>query len=84
MNKNVRVRIFTPGNKRSWAKLISAPPRRVFKDEGIDEILQKVASDLEKRYPDEEFRLVPLGPREFNFVHVGERCRQTAPTASAD
>lgn len=72
--KSVKIRIFEPGNKRSNLLIKRAPARHVFNDKGIDTILVKAAEYVEKRWPGEDYALVPLGPSAFNFVHRGAGC----------
>jgi len=50
-----------------------ARPGRAFKDEVVDEALERMSQELEKKFPAWEFRLVELGPARFNFVWAGRR-----------
>ena len=66
--KRLEVRIFAPGNKSSHAIHLFAGDRRMFTEEGVSEILEKVATDIAQRFPNEEYRLVELSEGKFNFV----------------
>lgn len=72
--RHLQVRVFEPGNKKSVLKTLRPGPRRTFTEEGIDAQLKQIADNLEKYFPQHEFRLVPLGPDSFNFVWERERC----------
>jgi hypothetical protein len=73
--KNLRVRVFWPGNKRHYEKLFSAPRGHRWTPSGIDAQLELTASQIEKRWPMEHYHLVPVGHNAFNFVHLGHRLR---------
>lgn len=69
----VKVRVFTPGNKQSKLQLVRAGNKKGFTSEGVDHVLDSACTWLEQRWPDQEFRMVQVGPTQYNFVHVGER-----------
>jgi hypothetical protein len=66
LHPNIRVRIFMPGNKASICKTL-------WNAEGIEAQLSHTAAQIEKNHPDDEYRLVELGPSRFNFVWVGKK-----------
>jgi hypothetical protein len=70
---NIRVRIFMPGNKRSIQKTFVAPSGRLWNSACIEAQLAHTAAQIEKNHPNEEYRLVPLGPSRFNFAWVATR-----------
>lgn len=71
--KNIRVRIFLPGNKKSQRQTITAPAGKEWNDSGIESCLERIADNIEKQFPQEEYKLVALGSAEFNFVNLGPR-----------
>jgi hypothetical protein len=68
---NIRIKVFLPGNKRSIRKVFYSPPGQFWTAEGIQAQLEHTAKQIEQRHPGEDYRLVPLGPAEFNFVWAG-------------
>jgi hypothetical protein len=80
--KRLHVRIVTPIGVKDQRLDFCAPPRQGFGEGAIQEILERVSEDLEKKNPGLEFRLVELAPDRFNFVCEGtkqEPARQSAP-----
>lgn len=53
--------------------VVQAPAHRLFTEKSIDGTVESFAADLEKAYPNSEFRLVQIGPAEFNFIWAGEK-----------
>lgn len=53
--------------------VVQAPPHRLFTEASIDGAVENFGMDLEKAYPNSEFRLVQVGPAEFNFIWAGTR-----------
>lgn len=70
--RNIRIRIFSPGNKRSTRKIFSPPAGKYFTAGGVNAQLGHTAAQIEKNFPGHEYKLVPLGPAEFNFVWIRE------------
>lgn len=67
------IRVFNLGNKGATKRRITPKPGHHWNDKGVDEVLDHLAEDLEKRFPAEEFRLVQVGPGAYNFIHAGKR-----------
>jgi hypothetical protein len=65
------VRVFYAG--KASTRILKPKPGHHWNDAGVDEILDWVGDQLEKRYPGEEFRIAPAGPGCFNFIHAGKR-----------
>jgi hypothetical protein len=74
----VTVRIFNIGNDGKTTRTFKAQPGHGFSETGVDDLLERIAADLEKRFPREEFGLVQVGPASFHFVWRNTR---PAPTA---
>jgi hypothetical protein len=66
------VRIFHPGNKRSIRQTVRAPHRQFFVPGGVDRLLDKIATNIEKMFPGHEYRMVQIGQHAFTFVWVKE------------
>jgi hypothetical protein len=79
-HKTIRVRVFSIGNKHSSLTVKKAPQGKGFTEEGLEKYLDDITNDLEKRFPNEEFGLVAIGPAHFNFVW---RCSKTVPELTA-
>lgn len=71
--KVVTVRIFNPGNASHRTIRRRADKGQGFADAAVDDILDGVAEHLEKYFPEHDYRLVPIGSGEFNFVWRGRR-----------
>jgi hypothetical protein len=65
--KRVYFVIVTPDGRKT--KQAVAPPRKKFNSTGIDALLEQCAGQIEQSFPGVEFRLVPVGPNRFNFIH---------------
>lgn len=76
--KALRVKIFAPGNKSSRLLILKAPAGTAWTEQGIENQLKHLAGQIETAWPVHEFRLVPTGKANFNFVWDRER------TASSD
>lgn len=68
---SLRIKVFAKGNKTSTLRVLKPTAGKGWNEKGVDTILDKIAEDLEQRFPTEEFRLVELERNVFNFVHAG-------------
>lgn len=73
MTKSVTVKVFHPGNKKFERQVLHAPPRRLFTGDGVNQILLRTINKIEEKFPSEDYRMVPIGPAAFNFVHAGPK-----------
>lgn len=71
--KQIRVKLFTPGNKSFKTVFLKAPNGRIFTPDGELMVLQRVAAQLEQAFPFEMFDMIQVGRGEYNFVHIGPR-----------
>lgn len=71
--KLVIVRVFTPGNKDSFVMRHKARAGHVITQAAVDILLDRVTDQVDKRFPDDEFRFVDLGDAHFNFVWHAKR-----------
>src|SRR3954462_12829587 len=70
--KTLTVKVFAPENKISKTNRFFAGMKKAWSEDGINEVLGKMAEDLEKLYPGHEYRLVQIAADTFNFVwHSG-------------
>jgi hypothetical protein len=53
-----------------------------FTEESINQYLDSVAAQVEKRFPNFEYSLVPLGQAHFNFVWKGYRAGRDTQRSS--
>jgi hypothetical protein len=65
------IRVFYAG--KSTTRILRPKPGHHWNDAGIDELLDWVGAELEKRYPGEDFRMTPVGIGGYNFIHTGKR-----------
>jgi hypothetical protein len=68
--KSITVKIFPPRDSKEklYVKTHTAPARRIFLDDGVDDLLKQYADYIEKRWPGVDYKLVNVGPRAYNFV----------------
>lgn len=78
--KQVRIRVFGVENKTRTTRTFTAPPGKGYNHEGIGELLDGIADDLDTRFPQDEWRMVDLAPNKFNFVW---HCKRETPPAEA-
>lgn len=71
--KRVRLRVFNIFNDGHTTRILHAGPGKAYTEQGVDDILERVAADLERRFPQDEFSFVQVGPASFNFVWRGKR-----------
>lgn len=71
----IRIRIFSEGNKSSRLTKVRAAPGTGYTAEAIEQVLDDCAEQIEVRQPSDDFELVQVGPAEFNFVWRGYRLR---------
>lgn len=76
--KRILVKVFPPGNKSPKKRLFRAPPGKMLTPQGVDSVLTQTVNAIEQEwFPGHEYRFVPIGPGEFNFIHEDE-CKKCA------
>jgi len=71
--KRILVKIFPPGNEHPKKQLFRAPPGKMLTPQGVESVLSQTANNIEQRwFPGHDYRCVPVGPGEFNFIHDDE------------
>jgi len=70
--KTVTVKVFREGNKQSITHRTMAGKYKQFTAEGVEQILQKYADQIDLIAPN-QYRMVQVGPGDFNFVHTGQQ-----------
>jgi hypothetical protein len=71
--KQIKVKVFTVGNKSCKTFHFRSPNGRVFTPEGVEHTLQRFAAEISKSFPHDEYTLKQLSRNEFNFCWVGKR-----------
>lgn len=71
--KVINIRVFSEHNAGSQLFRQRARPGQGFTEEAVDEFLERVADQVEQRFPQFEYSLVRLGQAHFNFVWKGYR-----------
>jgi hypothetical protein len=71
--KEIRFRVFEPGNNASRMLKLRAPAGQVYNEAAVDAALFQVAEKVEAVYPSHEYTVVQIGPAHFNFVWVSAR-----------
>lgn len=74
--KTINIRVFSEHNQGSNLFRYHARRGMAFSQDEIDGYLERVADQVEKRFPQFEYSLVPLGQAHFNFVWKGYRAAQ--------
>ncbi len=67
MIRIIKIKLFKPGNKGFVTERTVAGPRRHFTPANIETILSQFVERVEAAMPD-RYRMVQIGPGEFNFV----------------
>ena len=65
----VKLKLFEPGNKKSVTQRYVAGPGRHFTAANVEKILTEFVDKVEEAMPG-RYRLVAIGPGEFNLVRV--------------
>lgn len=68
--KQLKVKVFTVGNRSYKTVHLKAKPGHIFTPEGEEYALRQFAEHLEQQLPFEEFTLKQIGRGEYNIVHV--------------
>jgi len=71
MLKNIRIKIFEPGNRKHKVYIFRAGKQRHFVEAGVTDILGKVAAEVEKMHPEHEYGMVQAGNGDYNFICRG-------------
>lgn len=71
--RQIKIKLFTIGNKSFRTMHIRAPKNMQYKDGGEEVVLRQFAEELEKSLPNEDFALRQVGRGEFNFVWIGKK-----------
>jgi DivIVA domain-containing protein len=79
VTKSVIVKIFDRENSGYTVRKFHADPGKGYSADEVDRFLDALATDLEKRFPEDEFGMVEVAPSVFNFVWRGKRQPQTGP-----
>lgn len=74
--KQIQVKIFGPLAKRPVCRTFTAGKKRAFTQQGVEQVLAHLAERTEQLFPSREFRLVQIGPGQFNLIDSGERLSQ--------
>ena len=74
--KKLTIKMFAPGNRTHKTVILAAGKGKVFKPGGEFDVLSRVAESLETQFPNDEFRMVQVGPAAFNFVWEQEDTRR--------
>ena len=78
--KKLIFKVFAPGNERRREFVIRTPKGKQFSQQGIERLQSEMASKVEESFPGHDYRFVPIGKTEFNFVHEDAcvKCSQPA------
>lgn len=68
--KQIDIKVLLP-RKRAFKKAVRSPNGKVFTEQGIDNVLEQVAGNIERAHPGFEFRMVQVGKAAYNFVFAG-------------
>lgn len=71
--KRLRVKIFLPGNSKFARRTFAARSGCVLTENGIDQVLDFLAEEVEKSFPEHEYQLLQVAPDQFNFVWRSEK-----------
>jgi hypothetical protein len=71
--KTIKIKIFDPDNVKYGYITYTADKGRMYNIAGIDEILKKTISDIEKNFPSLKYEVKYVGKGQYNFVCAGLR-----------
>jgi hypothetical protein len=71
--KQLRIKVFQPGNTSCKQHRLHVPKGMIVKPGGEFDVLGRIADDLERTFPTEEFEMIEVGRGAYNFVHKGKR-----------
>jgi hypothetical protein len=80
--RTLKLKLFKPGNKGFVTQRAVAPPGRHFTAANIETILSEFAEKVEAAMPD-RYRMVQIGPGEFNFVRLEVPSCPTSPSSAS-
>jgi hypothetical protein len=67
--RRIILKVFDSANKRVVRRIVIAAPKgKRFTPKGVDDNLASFCEELERKLPSHLYRLVQVGPSEFNFV----------------
>lgn len=69
----ITVKVFNVENRGYVMRRFHSDPGKRFTEKSVDQILEAIADDLDKRFPTEKYQLVQVGPFRFNLVWRGKR-----------
>jgi hypothetical protein len=79
----VTLKLFSVRNTHCRIQKIKAPKGKCWGEAAIQQILTDTADALERELPDEEYRIVEVGPSSFNFVWAGHKKTVARPGSEA-
>jgi hypothetical protein len=71
--KQITIRIFRPGGKKSKTHLYRAPNGKAFTETGLASLLEQTITNIETHLPDEDYAMRQVGRGAFNFVWMGKK-----------
>jgi hypothetical protein len=79
--KRVLCKVFAPGNQKPMRQLFRAAPGKMLAPHNVEAVISTVVENIEQKwFPGHDYRFVPVGAGEFNFVHEDEcaLCKEQA------
>lgn len=70
---HLTLKLFLPGNKKRIVRNLKPPQGMYINSTIIEAQLMAAAKEIDRKFPQHEYRLVPTGPASFNFVWVREK-----------
>lgn len=67
--RKIVFKVFDSANRRVLRRVVIAAPKgKRFTPKGVDDNLESFVNELDRKVPGHQYRLVQVGPAEFNFV----------------
>ena len=79
MKRVLTIRVFTPGNDESETLIHRPPAGKKFTAEGKTQVLKSIWRDISAWFPEHDYKLIPLGGNEYNFVCVSKKISPDYP-----
>lgn len=77
--KRIHVKFFPPDGT-FHEKVFVAPPKKVYTEESLDDVIEKTINWLDEKFPKWNWRMVKVGTMRVNFIYDGLR-EETCPTS---
>lgn len=76
--RRISISVIAPDCSKRFRKVTEAPNGQSFTQQAVDELLAKTAENIEREFPEHDYRMVCVGKGQYNFVPTGRRAVNVA------